>query len=99
MCAFHDPGSPKFEKRVARSQQGVTRNTELYMVFSFSWNEPELEHQSVGKKIGLKINFGGTRTAATPVSGKKMLELIPIEKVPIFLCKSFLVQVSNKVNK
>ena len=35
ICVFHDPGIPKFERRVATSQQGVTKNTELYVTIYF----------------------------------------------------------------
>ena len=41
------------------------------------------------KKISLKIIFSGTLTAGTPVSWEKMLELTPIEKVPIVSYQSF----------
>ena len=29
IIVFHDPGIPKFERRVATGQQGVMKNTEL----------------------------------------------------------------------
>ena len=40
MCVFHDPGIPKFERRVATSQQGVTKNTELEVTIYFIKFDP-----------------------------------------------------------